>query len=180
MKRLLVAIAVVIASVALGASQAAAQGPAGVGAGAAAASNTSTGGHSLNPIHWIKKEPKKSADALDSSSDQTNRLNSRLQAEGVLASGASVKDACTNFQQIGDCLAALHASHSLGMDFGCVRSNMTGVRTGIDVASCKVPDSDKPLSLTKTVKLLKPDVNSKKATKQAEGQAKEDLKDTGA
>jgi hypothetical protein len=180
MKRILMVIAVTVAGVALGASQAAAQGPAGVGASQAVASSKSGGGHSLNPVHWIKKEPKKSADALDANTDQTNRLNSRLQAQGVLASGTSVKDACATFQQVGDCLAALHASHSLGIDFGCVRSNMTGVRTGIDVAACKVPDNDKPQSLYKTIKLLKPDAKAKKAAKEAEGQAKEDLRDTGA
>jgi hypothetical protein len=180
MKRQLLVMALMVGGVTFFAGQAAAQGPAGAGAGAAVASSNSGGGHSLNPIHWIKKEPKRSADSLDANSDQTKRLDAKLQAQGVLAADADVKEACTNFQQISDCLAGLHASHSLGLNFGCVRSNMTGVRTGIDVSACRVPESDKPQSLIKTIKLLKPDANAKRAAKDAEAQAKEDLKDTGA
>jgi hypothetical protein len=179
MKRQLLVMALMVGGVTFFAGQAAAQGPAGAGASAAAASNSGSS-HSLNPIKWIKKEPKRSADALDANSDQTKRLDAKLQAQGVLAADADVKEACTNFQRLDDCLAGLHASHSLGLNFGCVRSNMTGVRTGIDVSACRVPESDKPQSLTKTIKLLKPDANAKRAAKDAEAQAKEDLKDTGA
>ncbi|HUI76092.1 MAG TPA: hypothetical protein VLX32_14170 [Candidatus Acidoferrum sp.] len=179
MKKNLFVLAIMVTGLTLGVRQAAAQGPAGAGATAAVASSSDSS-HSYNPIHWLKKEPKKTTDSLDASSDQTKKLNDRLQAQGILAANSSVKDLCTTFRELADCLAALHASHSLGLDFACVRANATGVKTGVDTSSCRMADTDKPLNLVKTIKLLKPDANAKSAAKDAEILAKQDVKETGA
>jgi hypothetical protein len=98
----------------------------------------------------------------------------------VLNEDATLKDSCAKFLQRGDCLAALHASHNLGLNFECVKSNVTGVRVGGDTSSCRMPKGDKPLSLAKTIKLLKPDADAKEAAKGAETIAKQELADAGA
>jgi hypothetical protein len=77
------------------------------------------------------------------------------------------------------CLAALHASHNLGVDFNCLRANVTGVLTNADLSGCKVADGDKAESLNKAIHQLKPDVDAKQATKNAEQEAKDDLKGIG-
>jgi hypothetical protein len=54
------------------------------------------------------------------------------------------------------------------------------VHTNADLSGCKVADGDKALSLNKAIHQLKPDANAKEATKNAEQQAKDDLRDLGA
>ena len=56
---------------------------------------------------------------------------------------------------------------------------MTGVHIAADMSACKVADGEKPQGLNKAIRQLKPDANAKQATKDAEEQAKEDLKGIG-
>ncbi len=161
--------------------QAMAQGPAGAGAAAAAGGGSSTSSsRSYNPMKWIgKKESKPVADAPMANDDLDKRLESKLRAMQVLGPNDILKDSCKNFLERVDCLAALHASHNVGIDFDCVKSNVTGVRVGTDTSSCRMPAGDKPLSLAKTIKLLKSDADAKGAAKDAETIAKEELKEAG-
>jgi hypothetical protein len=155
------------------AERAAAQGPAG--AGASAAANDSS--HSFNPMKWVKKDSKDSAP--DSRSQAEKRLTPSLQAQGVLAANATATEACAPFTTLDGCLAALHASHNLGMDFNCFRADVTGVHTSADMSSCKVADGEKAQGLSKAIHQQKPEANAKQATKDAEQQAKDDLKGIG-
>ena len=158
---------------------ASAQGPAGAGA-AAAAGGGSSSSHSLNPLKWIgKKDAKPTGDAPVANDELDKRLETKLRAMQVLGEQMTLRDACAKFLLRMDCLAALHASHDLDLNFGCVKSNVTGVRVGGDTSSCRVPKGDKPLSLAKTIKLLKPDVNAREAAKGAEIIAKQELTEAG-
>ena len=161
----------------LGAGNAAAQGPAGAGASAAAKDTSSHGGHSLNPIKWVKKDSKPSA---DSRSDIEKKLTPKLQAAGLLAPTANATDACAPFVALEECVASLHASKNLGIEFNCLRADATGVFTNVDLSGCKGSVGDKAQSLTKSIHMLKPDADAKGAAKEAEKQAKDDLKDLGA
>jgi len=162
-------------SLTVGAEQAAAQGPAGTGASAAA----QEGSHSFNPINWVKKDSKNSSDAPGSRSDAEKKLTPILQAQGLLAANATATEACAPFTALEGCLAAVHASHNLGVDFNCLRADATGVHTSADVSGCKVADGEKAEGLNKAIHQLKPDANAKQATKEAEQQAKDDLKGLG-
>jgi hypothetical protein len=68
------------------------------------------------------------------------------------------------------------ASHNLGVEFNCLRADMTGVHTNADMSGCKVADGEKAQNLNKAIRQLKPDADAKQATKDAQQQAKEDLK----
>jgi hypothetical protein len=179
MQKSLLVLALVAMSVSAGTGRAAAQGPAGVGAATAAQSSSHTP-HSYNPIKWVKKDPKTGSDWHDANSETDKKLTARLQASGVLAANTNIADACNTFKVLSDCLAALHASHSLGLDFNCVKSDMTGVQTGADMSACKEPKGDKGVSLSKTIQLLKPGADAKAEAKNAEKQASEDLKQAGS
>ena len=168
----------VLISLTVGAERAAAQGPAGEGA-SAAAQDSSHSLHSLNPIKWLKKDAKNSTDSPGSRSDAEKKLTTSLQAQGVLAANVTATDACASFTALADCLAALHASHNLGVDFNCLRAGVTGVHTSADVSGCKVADGEKAQVLSKAIHQLKPDANAKQATKDAEQQAKDDVKGIG-
>jgi len=159
----------------VGAGRASAQGPAGAGASAAAQDNS----HSINPIKWVKRDSKNSADAPESRIDAEKKLTPNLQAQGALAANTTATYACAPFTALDGCLAALHASHNLGLDFNCLRADVTGVHTSADLSGCKVADGEKAQSLDKAIHQLKPDVNARQATKDAEQQAKEDLKAIG-
>ena len=165
-------------SLTIGTQHAVAQGPAGVGA-SDVAQDSSHSLHSLNPIKWVKKDSKNSTDALGSRSDAEKKLTPSLQARGILAANATATDACASFTALNECLATLHASHNLGVDFNCLRANVTAVHTSADVSGCKVADGEKAQGLNKAIHQLKPDVSAKQATKDAEQQAKDDLKGIG-
>ena len=165
----------ILLSMTVGADRAAAQGPAGNGAAAAAQDSS----HSLNPIKWVKKDSKNSDEAPGARSDAEKKLTPSLQSQGLLAANATASDACGSFPALDGCLAALHASHNLGVDFNCLRANVTGVHTSADVSGCKVADGEKTQSLGQAIHQLKPDANAKQATKEAEQQAKDDLKGIG-
>lgn len=157
------------------AERAAAQGPAGAGAAAAAQDSS----HSLNPIKWVRKDSKDSAGVSGSRSDVEKKLTPKLQAQGLLAPNATATGSCAPFTTLDGCLAALHASHNLGVDFNCLRAGVTGVHLNADMSGCKVADGEKALGLNKAIHQLKPDANAKQATKDAEQQAKDDLKGIG-
>jgi hypothetical protein len=168
----------VLISLTVGVEPVAAQGPAGAGA-AAVAQDSSHSLHSLNPVTWVKKDSKNSTDAPEARSEAERKLTPILQAQGVLAANTTMTDACAPFTALDGCLAALHASHNLGLDFNCLRADSTGVHTNADVSGCKVADGDKAQGLSTAIHQLKPDVNAKQATKEAEQQATNDLKRIG-
>jgi len=190
MKRSILVVAVLILSVSLfltaGAERAGAQGPAGAGASTAVQGNSkssdSKSGHSLNPIKWVKKDKgsKNSPDSNGSRSDVEKKLTPKLQAQGILPANSNVTDACASFTALNECLAALHASHNLGIEFKCLRASATGVHTNADLSGCKAADGGKALSLSKAIRAQSPEADAKGATKNAEQQAKDDLKDLGA
>ncbi len=160
MKKTSFAVLILAAGFSFGTAQANAQGPAGVGATAAASSNSSSssGSHSMNPIKWIKKD-KSSANSV-SGADQNKRL--------------------TALKNLSDCVAALHASHNTGLNFNCVRADVTGVQTSADLSGCKGSIGDKAVSLQEALKRLRPEIDAKAEAKSAEKQAKDDLKETKA
>ena len=162
-------------SLTAGAERAAAQGPAGVGA-SAATQDSSHSLHSLNPIKWVKKDSKSASDQLDAKDEQDKKLTANLQAQGVLPANTDAKSACENFKALDECVAALHASKNVGVDFNCLKSNLTGVQTSADMSSCKGSAGEKSMSLSKAIHAMKPDADAKSAAKTAEKQAKDDLK----
>ncbi|HJZ63246.1 MAG TPA: hypothetical protein VKD70_02930 [Candidatus Acidoferrum sp.] len=176
MKKTGFAVLILAAGVSFFATRVSAQGPAGVGATQAAANSSgdSKSSHSLNPIKWIKKD--KPASNSASPADQNQRLTARLQQNGVLPAGVDVSTSCSTFKRLGDCVAALHASRNVGLDFRCIRADVTGVHTSDDVSGCKGPIGDKPVSLHEALKRLKPEIDAKSEAKSAEKQAEDDLK----
>ena len=153
-----------------------AQGPAGVGA-AEAAGGGSSSTRSYNPMKlFARKDAKPVAPAI-SVEELDKRLEPKLRASQILAPTATLKDACVNFVERADCLAVLHASHTLALDFDCLKSNFTGVRVATDTSACRMPAGDKPLNLAKSIHLLKPDADYKNAAKDAEASARDDVRD---
>jgi hypothetical protein len=97
-----------------------------------------------------------------------------------LPANSNATDACAPFTALNECLAALHASYNLALEFICLRANVTGVHTNADLSGCKGAIADQAQSLKKAIHELSPSADAKGAAKNAEQQAKDDLKDLGA
>jgi hypothetical protein len=178
MKKMWMVVAILAAGSSISVGRVAAQGPAGAGA-SAAADSSSHPSHSYNPIKWVKKDTK-SSNSTDANTDKNKKLTLSLQQQGVLTAETNVTEKCATFKELGSCVAALHASHSLGLDFDCLKANVTGVLTSADTTSCQRAGGDKGASLEKSIHMIKPDADAKGAAKEAEKRAKEDLKQASA
>jgi len=129
---------------------------------------------SYNPLNWIKRPT--ASQQLAANADQEKKLSVGLQA--ILPARTTLKDACTVFKSLDDCVASLHASNNLQIKFNCLKWSVTGVRPTGDVKSCEAPA--KALSLDRAIRALKSDVNAKAEARNAERRAKEDIKDASS
>lgn len=133
-------------------------------------------GRSYNPLKWIKKGPSPTAsEQLAANKEEERKLSLELQA--VLPLRTSLKDACAGFKSLNDCVAALHVSHNLSIKFNCLKWDVTGAKPAGDVKSCAAPSRDRAVELSKAIRELKPDANSRTEAKNAEKRAREDIKD---
>jgi len=183
MKKLCLMVAIAVLCISFGAGRAIAQGPQGVGASVAAGSaptESSHSSHSLNPVKWVKKSPKTANSNLDAGGDRDKNLTAKFQAQGLLPANTDLKSTCQNFKNLDACIAALHVSHNLGLDFNCLKSDVTGVQTSADMSGCKGTAGTKIMSLNSAIRAMKPEANAKAEAKNAEKQAREDLKAAGA
>src|SRR5467141_4846514 len=154
-------------SMTIGAERAEAQGPAGAGASTAAQGSSSPSAshrsRSLNRIKWVKRDKgsKNSPDSNGSRSDVEKKLTPKLRAQGVLPANSNAADACAPFTALNECLAALHASYNLALEFICLRANVTGVHTNADLSGCKGAIADQAQSLKKAIHELSPSADAK-------------------
>jgi hypothetical protein len=174
MKKEWIVVGVAVLGVSLTAFGAPAQDPGPQGAGASEAAKSSAP-HSLNPIKWVKKGPNTTTEQPDAKTDQNTMLTSALQTQGVIPANTNLKNTCSPIKGLDECVAALHARHNLGLDFDCLKSNLTGKRTDAEKSSCNGVPRKRAMSLSDAIRALKPDVNAKAEAKNAEKQAREDL-----
>ena len=143
----------------------------GILLGSAAAS-----ARSYNPLKWIKKSPGLTAnEELAANKDEERKLTLQLQA--LLPPKTTLRDACSGFPKLEDCVAALHVSRNVKIKFNCLKWDMVATRPSGDVKSCEAPPRDRPLSLDKAIRFLNSDVDSREQAKSAQRRAREDIKD---
>jgi hypothetical protein len=88
-----------------------------------------------------------------------SKLSSNLQT--LLPAGTTAQQACSGFKNLGQCVAAIHVSHNLGISFDDLKAKTTG---------------DGAESLGKAIGDLKPAVDAKAEAKKAKKQADADLR----
>jgi hypothetical protein len=96
------------------------------------------------------------------SPDQLLNQNTKLSAnlQKLLPSTMTPQQACSGFRNLGQCVAAIHVSHNLGISFMDLKAKMMGSNSE---------------SLGKAIKDLKPAANAGAEKKKAEKQAKNDM-----
>lgn len=155
-----------------------------------ASAPTSTEMHVANPLKpakFVTVEPKQEAiepqrivpERRATTNGPLSNLTTPLQQRGLLPVDIGLKDACTHFKTLNDCVAALHASQNLGLNFNCMKWDLTGVPLTADPSACAVPGSRNIMTLSKAIQALKPDAFGKEEALTAQKQAYNDLKDAG-
>ena len=140
---------------------------------------TGAAARSNNPLKWIKKNPGPTAnEQLAAHPEEERKLTLQLQA--LLPPKTPLRDACSGFATLEDCVAALHVSRNLKLKYNCLKWDMTAARPGGDVKSCEAPPRDKPLSLDKAIHILNSDVDARAQAKSALRRAREDIKDASS
>src|SRR6266702_3993032 len=115
-----------------------------------------------NPLKLLKRSSKSANEQLASNGDLEAKLTHQLQVQGILPQDRNLQDTCSNFKELSDCVASLRVSHSLQIDFSCLKWDVTGV---------------KPKSLYRSIDLLKSDSDARSEARNALRRAHEDIKD---
>ena len=132
-----------------------------------------------NPAKLIKRNTKSASEQLASDGDLEIKLTHQLQVLGVLPQDKNLQDACSDFRQLADCVASLRVSHSLQIDFSCLKWDVTGVKPKPVADSCAGPSGGKAMGLYRSIDLLKPDSDARSEANEALKKAHNDIKDAG-
>jgi hypothetical protein len=130
-----------------------------------------------NPLKLIHRGAQSANDQLASNSNLETRLTHQLQVQGILPEGKDLQDACSSFRELADCIASLRVSHTLQIDFSCLKWDVTGVKPKPVADSCAGPAGGKAMGLYRSIDLLKPDSNAKSEASNALRRARENIKD---
>ena len=138
-----------------------------------------TAARSYNPLKWIKGSPRLTAnEQLAANKEEERKLTLQLQA--LLPPKTTLREACSGFLSLQDCVAALHVSRNLKIKYNCLKWDMTAARPSGDVKSCETPPRNKALPLSKAIRMLNSDADAKAEAKSAERRAREDIKDASS
>ena len=174
MKRCTIVLVALILALAVAASPALAQHGRSSGAGkgpggppsATPAAERSHGPDTAGPSSHGTTAGKKTPAELIS---HNTKLQDRLKALGLADPAA----ACTGFKNLGQCVAAAHVAHNLGISFADLKAKMLGTSTGTASAT-----SSKPLSLGEAIQALDPKADATAQARKAQRQANRDIRGT--
>jgi len=111
-----------------------------------------------------------------SMSDLLNQ-NTKLSSQISSLTGMQAQQACSGFKNLGQCVAAAHVSHNLGISFDCLRADVTGQAPSS--SSCPAGTGSKSSSLGQAIQTLSPTTDAKAEVRKANKQAQQDLNESG-
>ena len=139
----------------------------GMGSGMGNLGNSSAAGHETsadsqstvgsahgNAVHAILTDNSKLADKISS------------------LTGQSATQACSGFRNLGQCVAAAHVAKNLGLNFDCLKSDMTG-KAPLANASCPAGTGTKSMSLGKAIQTLDPTADERAESRKAQSEAQQ-------
>lgn len=102
--------------------------------------------------------------------------NTALSGKIQKLTGMDAQQACSGFKNLGQCVAAAHVSKNLGLNFACLKADMTGVAAPSGSGcSTSTTTGSKTMSLGQAIHTLKPTANSKTESQKANKQASQDI-----
>src|SRR2546430_3347668 len=114
-----------------------------------------------NPVKLIKHSAKSANDQLASTGDLEAKLTGQWQVQEILPQDKSLQDACSSFRELTECVASLRVSHTLQIEFSCLKWDVTGAKPKPVSDSCAGPSGGKAMGLTRSIDLLKSDTDAK-------------------
>ena len=105
--------------------------------------------------------------------------NTQLAGKIQALTGMPAQQACSGFKNLGQCVAAAHVSKNLGINFACLRSDMTG-QAPLKGTSCPSGTGWKSMSLGKAIQTLRPSADHALEAKKGRREADQDLKETSS
>lgn len=125
-----------------------------------------------------KDAGKKAPDQLlNQNTKLSDHLSNLLTKMGV---NATPQQACANFKNLGQCVAAIHVANNLGIDFNKLACDMTLKPVTTSTCPAGTGTGSKGMSLGASIDALKPGTDGKTETKKAVTQANQDVKDSGS
>jgi hypothetical protein len=88
---------------------------------------------------------------------------------------ATPQQVCPNFKNLGQCVAAIHVAHNLGINFNSLECDMTLKPVPGSACPLNTATGSKGMSLGASIDALKPGTDSKTEAKKAVTQAKQDM-----
>jgi hypothetical protein len=127
---------------------------------------------------------KKTADQLlNQNSQLSGNLNTLLSKMGLKnpdGSAVTAQEACANFRNLGQCVAAIHVSNNLGIDFNKLACDMTLKPVNTSMCPAGTGTGSKGMSLGASIDVLKPGTDSKTESHKAVTEANQDMKGSGS
>ncbi len=117
---------------------------------------------------------------MDQQLSRNTKLAGRIES---LTGMSSAQQACDGFKNLGQCVAAAHVSKNLGINFSCLKADMTGAAPAKG-SNCTAGtastsgNTGKTMSLGKAIQTLSPKVDASAQAKKAQKQADQDLKES--
>jgi hypothetical protein len=139
-------------------------------------------GGDMGASHGSAHESGSANDGTHAGSKTPNQLltqNTKLSDNLVklLPAGVTPQQACQNFKNLGQCVAAIHVAHDLGINFNSLTCDMTLKPVGSGTCSST---PSKAMSLGASINALKPGTDSKAESKKAATQAKQDIQESNS
>jgi len=146
----------------------------GMGMGAATGHGTGLDNHGNSGSASAKSSASTHKMSLDSILSKNPAIGNKIQS----LTGMPASQACTGFKNLGQCVAAAHVSKNLGINFDCLRSDMTGAAP-LSTSKCPAGTGNKSMSLGKAIQVLDPTADKKSESKRGETEAQQDMKNSG-
>lgn len=146
------------------------------GNGHGSAHDATTGG----PKDSGKKSPD---DLLAQNKNLSENLNNLLGKMGVKnpdGSAVTAQEACANFRNLGQCVAAIHVANNLGISFNKLACDMTLKPVNTSMCPAGTGTGSKGMSLGASIEALKPGTDSKTESHKALTEANQDMKGSGS
>jgi len=113
-------------------------------------------------------------------SDNLSNLLSKMGLKTASGAALTPQEACANFKNLGQCVAAIHVSNNLGIDFNKLACNMTLKPVTTSACPAGTATGSKGISLGASIDALKPGTNGKTEAQKAVTEANDDMKGSGS
>jgi hypothetical protein len=113
-------------------------------------------------------------------SENLNNLLSKMGLKNPDGSAVTAQEACANFRNLGQCVAAIHVSNNLGINFNKLACDMTLKPVNTSMCPTGTGTGSKGMSLGASIDSLKPGADGKTESHKAMTEANQDMKGSGS